>query len=93
MKIANKNSSDYTTRLEDFKGSNLEGKRLDDSTYVVYSYGWYPIYVWKRGYWYQNENGYSQSTKKHIYQSRPRITSLDRIIIKDTDYLLNLIKS
>jgi hypothetical protein len=94
MKIVNQDSSEYTTKLKNFKGSNLEGKRLNDSTYVVYSYGWYPIYVWKNNYWYKNEDVYNQIIKKQMFQSRPEISNSQIcMIVKNTDYLLNLIKS
>jgi hypothetical protein len=38
---------------------------------VVYSYNWYPIFVYKNGQWFENENRYSMSTAKQMSQLRP----------------------
>lgn len=58
-----------------FKGSNLEGYwDVDDKNvwyYVVKSYGWYPIFLFKYDRWYEVSNRYSSSTGKHIGGARP----------------------
>ena len=53
-----------------FKGSNIEGKYEND-VYVVYSYGWYPIFAWVDGQWYESSVNYSSSTAKQMGQIRP----------------------
>lgn len=53
-----------------FKGSNTHGEYVNGS-YVVFSYNWYPIFVFKDGQWFENEDGYSVSTKKQMSQLRP----------------------
>jgi len=53
-----------------FKGSNTHGEYVNGS-YVVFSYNWYPIFVFKDGQWFENEEGYSMSTKKQMSQLRP----------------------
>jgi hypothetical protein len=53
-----------------FKGSNTHGEYVKGS-YVVFSYDWYPIFVFKDGQWFENEEGYSMSTKKQMSQLRP----------------------
>ena len=72
-KIANRDSKGYTENRYDFKGANLEGKTLTNGDYVVLSYGYYPIWFYSNatGKWYGNANGFSQTTKVQISQSRP----------------------
>jgi len=53
-----------------FKGSNTHANYVKD-VYVVYSYNWYPIFVFKDGQWFENENRYSSSTAKQMSQLRP----------------------
>lgn len=58
-----------------FQGSNLRGEWRTDNLnvpyYVVISYGWYPIYLWKEGKWYQVSDSYSSSTGKQMNRARP----------------------
>jgi hypothetical protein len=53
-----------------FKGSNTHGEYMNGS-YVVFSYNWYPIFVFKDGQWFENEDTYSVSTAKQMSQLRP----------------------
>lgn len=76
-KTPNNTAWEFTTARIPFKGSNLEGE-WDDNTrgewyYVVKSYGWYPVYIYKNGQWYGVSNTYSSSTSKQMAHSRPRI--------------------
>ena len=73
QRIANIESRTYTENMIPFKGSNLEGKTLDNGDYVVLSYGYYPIwwYCKSEGKWYGNSTKYSVSTSKQMSQSRP----------------------
>jgi len=71
MKVANKNCREYVERREEFNGSNLYGV-WERGVYVVYSYGrHFPLLVCKGNTWYFNESKYSQSTSRHLSQSRP----------------------
>lgn len=74
-KISNINSGEFTHNKLPFKGSNLEGKwQLDDNnewSYVVLSYGWYPIYVYKYNKWFEVNRNYSSSTAKQMRHSNP----------------------
>lgn len=58
-----------------FKGSNLEGSWDTDSKnvpyYLVVSYGWYPVYLFKDGTWYEQLNRYSNATSKQMSQASP----------------------
>ncbi len=85
MKIANKNARQLVEKQHPFEGSNLFGQLFcvdpkDDTPgqygYVVYSYGpHHPllacVHVEGRDLWFANEDGYSQSTKRHMSQCRP----------------------
>ncbi len=71
----NTNAKLYTKAQLPFKGSNLEGYWTKDNkgtpVYVVTSYGWYPIYIFKNDMWYQNANRYSSSTGRQMSNSNP----------------------
>ena len=58
-----------------FKGSNLEGYWSEDNKgvryYVVKSYGWYPIYIYKNNMWYEISDRYSSSTGRQVSNSNP----------------------
>ena len=43
----------------------------ENGSYVVSSYNWYPIFVYKDGQWFENKDKYSVSTSKQTSQLRP----------------------
>jgi hypothetical protein len=73
--ISNTKAWMYTMAQMPFKGSNLSSYWKNDSkgvpVYVVLSYGWYPIFVYKKGIWYQIVDSYSSSTGRQINNSNP----------------------
>ena len=70
MKTANIRARDLVINRIPFKGSNTHAE-YRNGAYVVFSYGWYPVFVYKDGQWFENEQGYSMSTKKQMSQMRP----------------------
>lgn len=74
-RTSNVNARSFTKDKLPFKGSNLEAKweNTNDGVwaYIVYSYGWYPIYVFKYGKWFQIDSSYSSSTAKQMRHSYP----------------------
>ena len=58
-----------------FKANNVEGfwekDRKGVSQYVITSYGWYPIYIFKDGKWFEVSDRYSSSTSKQMRQTHP----------------------
>jgi len=68
-------SDRFTMVKMPFKGSNLEGYWTKDGRgneiYVVDSYGWYPIYIFRDDKWYTVTQRYSSSTSRQIRHSRP----------------------
>jgi hypothetical protein len=70
IRAININCRKLVNELVPFKASNLEGKEFN-GMYVIISYGWYPIFIYKNNVWYENIDGYSRSTKKQISQARP----------------------
>jgi hypothetical protein len=84
-RTSNTNSKVYTIAQLPFEGSNLRGywkTTMSGKIYVVESYGWYPIYIFKDGKWYENSNRYSSSTGKQMSASRPYVwnDTLDSIV-------------
>lgn len=81
IKTSNINSGEYTHNKLPFKGSNLEGKWTIDKnnvwTYIVLSYGWFPIYVYKYDKWFQINRNYSSSTAKQMRHSNPTYWNSD----------------
>lgn len=65
----------YTIAQLPFKGSNLEGYWARDNKntpyYVVVSYGWFPIYIFKEGRWYEIVDRYSSSTGRQMRNANP----------------------
>jgi len=83
--IANKNARAYINEQAEFKGSNLSGKRIAPSMYVVYSFKWRPLWACIKGQWYGHKTKYSRTTSVHRSQSQPDTKSL--IILDDVDDL------
>jgi hypothetical protein len=58
-----------------FKGSNIDARWNTDNNgvdyYAVYSYGWYPIYLFKQGVWYEVTRRYSSSTGRQMSNANP----------------------
>ena len=70
IRTSNTRARDLVTSKIPFKGSNTHGEYRNGS-YVVFSYDWYPIFVYKDGQWFENEQKYSMSTSKQTSQLRP----------------------
>lgn len=70
QKTTNTNVGPFAQSKIPFKGSNLEGfweKDLNGvDQYIITSYGWYPIYIFKKGQWYKINDTYSSSTGRHV---------------------------
>jgi hypothetical protein len=83
--IPNTKASQFTIAKMPFKGSNLDARWNTDSKgidyYAVYSYGWYPIYLFKQGVWYEVTRRYSSSTGRQMSNANP--VKYDRNIGKD----------
>ena len=88
IRTSNTRARDVVTNKIPFQGSNTHGEYRNGS-YVVFSYGWYPLFVFKDGQWFENEEGYSMSTKKQMSQLRPRGQGL--IIVTSKDKLWEII--
>ena len=71
VKIANKDARSYVANREPFNGNNLSAKLMPNGAYVVLSYGYYPLFVYKYKKWYENKEKYSVSTSKQTGQARP----------------------
>jgi len=81
-RVANNKAREYVEKLEEFQGSNMQGKWLglgNDRTepyklYVVYSYGsHFPMYIYdaKEQKWLGNSDKYSRSTTRQQSHARP----------------------
>lgn len=70
LKSSNRKGRELVQNKIPFKGSNTHAK-YEGKVYVVYSYNWYPIFAFKDGQWFENENRYSMSTAKQMGQLRP----------------------
>ena len=71
-----------------FPSHDLDGEYIGN-TYIVSSYGWYPIFINKDGRWYENKDKYSVSTSKQISQLRPFGEDIMKV---STDTLRKLIR-
>lgn len=73
--ITNPQAGNFVRAKAPFKGSNLEGKWKTDKNgvdyYVVISYGWYPVYLFKQDKWYRISSPYSSSTSRQMSNADP----------------------
>ena len=73
--ISNPQSGNFVRAKAPFKGSNLEGRWGTDKNgvdyYVVISYRWYPVYLFKQDKWYRTSNTYSSSTSRQMNNADP----------------------
>jgi hypothetical protein len=74
-KTTNTNSRQFVKSKIPFQGSNLKGEwRTDNENvpyYVVISYGWYPVFLFKENKWYEVSDSYSSSTGKQMNRANP----------------------
>jgi hypothetical protein len=68
LKVTNVSAGKYAYAKIPFEGSNVRGYWEKDRNgveqYVITSYGWYPILVFKNGKWYSVSERYSRATAK-----------------------------
>lgn len=80
MKIANSSCRPFVQEHKPFTGSNLFACNQSNTTeqwYVVYSYGeHFPLFIHANGCWFENEDGFSQSTSRHRSQTHPRTNTI-----------------
>ena len=79
VRVSNQKSSGYVESRTPFRANNLDGVKLDNGVYVVLSYGYYPLWLYKGGKWYGNSEKYSVSTSKQQTQSRPSVGEIKMI--------------
>lgn len=83
----NNSGREMVTNRIPFKGSNTKGEYIGNS-YVVSSYDWYPIFVWKDNQWYENKDKYSMSTSKQTTQLRPNNENIIKVSAKELRELI-----
>ena len=76
-KITNRQAKSYVERLEEFKANNLSAK-WEMGRYVVYSYGYWPLWVYCNGnnFWYENTDKYSKTTSCHRTYANPGVKAI-----------------
>lgn len=77
MRTTNTKSRAFVQDKIAFQANNLKGVSLP-SVYVVYSYGWYPLFAFSfiTRKWYENKDRYSVSTSKQKSQSHPQTETI-----------------
>ena len=76
---SNQRANSPIANLKPFSGSNTSGEWRGD-VYVVHSYDWYPLFIYKDRKWYENGGKFSLTTSKQVNQLRP----FPNMIIKNT---------
>jgi hypothetical protein len=75
QRTANSSAWEYTRAKMPFKGSNLKGYWTTDNRnipfYVVISWNWYPVFIFKDDRWYKVNDTYSSSTAKQMSHANP----------------------
>lgn len=75
-RIANARCRRYVQSKHPFKANNLSAEwttRDESDMYIVFSYGYWPLFIFTVGQWYENEERYSVTTSKHRSQSHPLV--------------------
>ena len=75
-RTSNWEARNYTASQLPFKGSNLEGywkQTPSGKIYVVKSYGWYSVFIFKDGIWYEIKDRYSRATGKQMSNANPYV--------------------
>lgn len=81
MKTTNTKSRQFVQNLKPFEANNLSA-RVENGKfklYVVYSYGWYPLfaYHYDSNKWFENSERYSVSTSKQRTQCHPHADTIE----------------
>lgn len=90
-KITNKEAASYADSKVPFKANNLSAENRG-RYYIVYSYGYWPLYAYDMltQTWYENSCRYSVTTSKHKTQSRPDIP-IERFILLAKEQMNDMI--
>ncbi len=76
-KVSHKNARELAKSKIPFKSSNLSGYWGKDSKgvkyYVITSYEWYPVYLFKENHWYEIIDRYSSTTSKQMSRVNPLV--------------------
>ena len=86
-KTSNRKSANFVSSRTEFQANNLSGEYINNN-YIVKSYGYYPIFIYKDGQWYENKNSYSVSTAKQMTQCSYEIRA--EAIKKDNQFMQDL---
>jgi hypothetical protein len=72
-RIPNQEANGYAENKQPFKGMQMEGRLMDNGDYVVFSYGYYPLWFWCQGEgkWYCNSTKLDAATERYRTFSRP----------------------
>jgi len=88
LKVTNVSAGKYAYAKIPFEGNNVRGYWEKDRNgveqYVITSYGWYPILVFKNGKWYSVSERYSRATSKQ-YSNVTRDGIYDTTILRSKD--------
>lgn len=73
MRTTNAKARQFVQSLQEFRANNLSAKK-EGNYYVVYSYGWYPLFAYhvESTKWFENSERYSVSTSKQRTQCHPQ---------------------
>lgn len=91
VKTTNQQASNYVRKWEPFTNSNnqLYGEWVTRGCYAVFSYGaHWPLYIWRNGVWFENEDKYSVTTTRHSTYAHPRTETKKRTCLQ----MLNIIR-
>ena len=94
MKTTNSKCKNFVQVKQAFQANNLKAiwKAVDQDQglYIIYSYNWYPLFVFDKSQdtWFENSGRYSVSTSKQRGQCHPGT----KTVLKTIEELQDLIK-
>lgn len=72
MKTTNAKCREFVQSKQEFQANNLKGE-WKGGIYIIYSYGWFPLFIYNlvQDCWLENSERYSVSTSKQRGQCHP----------------------
>ena len=93
MRTTNQECREFVQERKPFKASNLDGRQVG-KLYVVYSYAWYPLFVYDTisCVWYENTTKYSVSTTRQKSNAHPMVKYIQGLSHEDIKELIYKLK-
>ncbi len=93
MKTTNSKCKVFVQAKQSFEANNLKAVwryvSLNEGLYIIYSYNWYPLFVYDKAQdkWFENSEKYSVSTSKQRGQCHPQVETILKTLEEIQDFI------